>query len=182
LQPRPADATEVIGIALLRKAAGLGHRRIAAILGRSPSTVRRWLRRARDHGHLTRLWQRGAQELIRLDADAFNQLASTGNLLRDIFTILAAAPTAGHHRARVDPHWALLPGEPSHSARLTLAGPGPAPGPRSRTPGSARHDEHEHSPSRRHREHDQVSLHTNYRLFVLTESDAVVVILSAGQQ
>lgn len=41
LQPRRADATEVIGIALVRKAAGMGHRRIAAALGRSPSTVRR---------------------------------------------------------------------------------------------------------------------------------------------
>ena len=58
---------------------GMGHRRIAAALGRSPSTVRRWLRRARGRGHLTRLWQRGAQELIRLDADTFNQLAGTGN-------------------------------------------------------------------------------------------------------
>ncbi|WP_232525685.1 helix-turn-helix domain-containing protein [Mycobacterium intracellulare] len=48
LQPRRADTTEVIGIALARKATGLGHRRIAAALGRSPSTVRRWCRRARD--------------------------------------------------------------------------------------------------------------------------------------
>ena len=55
LQPRRADATEVIGTALARKAAGLGHRRIAAALGRSPSTVRRWLRRARGRGHLTSL-------------------------------------------------------------------------------------------------------------------------------
>jgi Homeodomain-like domain len=79
LQPRRADSTEVIGTALARKAEGLGYRRIAAALGRSPSTVRRWLRRARDPGHLNRLWQRGAPELIRLDAEAFNELASTGN-------------------------------------------------------------------------------------------------------
>ncbi|MGO9929498.1 MAG: hypothetical protein ACLPLP_26195 [Mycobacterium sp.] len=38
LQPRHADTTEVIGTALVHKAAGLGHRRIAATLGRSPST------------------------------------------------------------------------------------------------------------------------------------------------
>jgi hypothetical protein len=38
LQRRRADATEV-GTALARKAAGMGHRRIAAALGRSPSTV-----------------------------------------------------------------------------------------------------------------------------------------------
>lgn len=91
LQPHRADATEVIGTALAHKAAGMGHRRIATALGRSPSTVRRWLRRARDHAHLNRLWQRGAQELIRLDADTFNQLTGTGNLLRDALTMLAAA-------------------------------------------------------------------------------------------
>jgi len=72
LQPRRADSTEVIGTALARKAAGLGQRQIAAVLGRSPSTVSRWLRAARGRDHLTRLWQRGAQELIRLDADSFN--------------------------------------------------------------------------------------------------------------
>lgn len=91
LQPRRADATAVIGTALAHKAAGMGHRRIAAARSRSPSTVRRWLRRAREHAHLTGLWQRGAQALIRLDADAFNQLAWTGNRLRDALTILAAA-------------------------------------------------------------------------------------------
>ncbi len=109
LQPRRADSTEVIGTALVRKAAGLGHRRIAAVLGRSPSTVRRWLRRARGAGHLTRLWQRGAQELIRLDADAFNQLASTGNLLRDTLTVLAAAAWWARRRLGItEPAWTLI--------------------------------------------------------------------------
>src|SRR5574340_1031480 len=45
VQPRLADATEVIGTALASKAAGHGHRRIATALDRSPSTVRRWMRR-----------------------------------------------------------------------------------------------------------------------------------------
>lgn len=109
LQPRRADATEVIGTALVRKAAGMGHRRIAAALGRSPSTVRRWLRRARGRAHLTRLWQRGVQELIRLDADAFNQLASTGNLLRDALTVLAAAAWWARQRLGItEPVWTLI--------------------------------------------------------------------------
>ena len=109
LQPRRSDATEVIGTALARKAAGMGYRRIAAALGRSPSTVRRWLRRARGRGHLTRLWQRGAQELIRLDADTFNQLASTGNLLRDALTVLAAAAWWARQRLGIDePLWTLI--------------------------------------------------------------------------
>ena len=109
LQPRRADTTEVIGTALARNAAGLGYRRIAAALGRSPSTVRRWCRRARDREHLNWLWQRGAQELIRLDADAFNQLATTGNLLRDALSILAAAAWCTRQRLGIaEPPWTLI--------------------------------------------------------------------------
>jgi hypothetical protein len=42
---RRADAAVVIGAALLAKAAGSGHRRIAAGLGLPDQTVRGWLRR-----------------------------------------------------------------------------------------------------------------------------------------
>jgi hypothetical protein len=42
---RRADAVTVIGTALLAKATGAGHRRIAAVLGVPASTVRGWLRR-----------------------------------------------------------------------------------------------------------------------------------------
>lgn len=42
---RRRDAVEVVGAALTAKAGGDGHRRIAADLGRPPSTVRGWLRR-----------------------------------------------------------------------------------------------------------------------------------------
>ncbi|MER5918200.1 hypothetical protein ABT124_50225 [Streptomyces sp. NPDC001982] len=42
---RRADAAVVIGAALVAKAAGAGHRRIAARLGLPDETVRGWLRR-----------------------------------------------------------------------------------------------------------------------------------------
>jgi Homeodomain-like domain-containing protein len=42
---RRADTAAVIGAALVAKAAGDGHRRIAERLGRPPGTVRGWLRR-----------------------------------------------------------------------------------------------------------------------------------------
>jgi hypothetical protein len=42
---RRADLAEVIGVALVAKARGLGVRRIAAGLGRPVGTVRGWLRR-----------------------------------------------------------------------------------------------------------------------------------------
>ena len=41
---RRADGVEVIGAALVAKAAGVGHRPVAARLGRPASTVRGWLR------------------------------------------------------------------------------------------------------------------------------------------
>jgi len=42
---RRADTAAVIGAALAAKTAGVGHRRIAALVGRPPATVRGWLRR-----------------------------------------------------------------------------------------------------------------------------------------
>ena len=44
--PRRRDGAEVIGLALLLKADGAGHRTIADRLGRPPGTVRGWLRAA----------------------------------------------------------------------------------------------------------------------------------------
>jgi hypothetical protein len=42
---RRADAVTVIGVALLAKASGRGHRRVAELVGRPATTVRGWLRR-----------------------------------------------------------------------------------------------------------------------------------------
>ena len=42
---RRADAVTVIGVALLAKASGCGHRRVAGLVGRAATTVRGWLRR-----------------------------------------------------------------------------------------------------------------------------------------
>jgi hypothetical protein len=68
-QPRLADATEVVGAALAAKAAGLGYRRIAAQLARSPSTVRRWLRRARSDRHVAGLYSCAVARIHQLDPE-----------------------------------------------------------------------------------------------------------------
>ena len=47
---RRADTSAVIGAALVAKAAGAGHRRIAMVLGRPAETVRGWLRRFAGRG------------------------------------------------------------------------------------------------------------------------------------
>jgi hypothetical protein len=108
LQPRCADTTELIGTALTHKAHGLGFRRIATVMGRAESTVRRWLRRASET-HVNWAYQHGAARLIALNPDAFTALRFTGNLVRDTLAVLAAA---AYWDARVcgfaDPPWALI--------------------------------------------------------------------------
>lgn len=71
--PRRADATEVVEAALLAMASGRGHRRIAADLHRSPSTVRRWLRAVRGP-RAVELWHQVVPLLVRLDQDAITRL------------------------------------------------------------------------------------------------------------
>src|SRR5947209_1400746 len=64
---RRLDLVEVIGAALLARATGLGHRRIAAALGRPATTVRGWLRRF--GGRAAEVRALGAQLACRWDAD-----------------------------------------------------------------------------------------------------------------
>ena len=77
---RRRDAVEVVGAALTAKARGVGHRRIAADLGRHASTVRGWLRRFAEMAvalreHFTR-WARA------LDPD-HDRLSPGGSALFD---------------------------------------------------------------------------------------------------
>lgn len=52
--PRRADAVETVGVALLGAASGLGHRRVADLVGLPATTVRGWLRRARTNADVVR--------------------------------------------------------------------------------------------------------------------------------
>ncbi len=53
---RRRDAVAVIGAGLLAKAAGAGHRWVAAMLGLPVSTVRGWLRRFDVNAEMVRVW------------------------------------------------------------------------------------------------------------------------------
>ncbi len=88
---RRADEVAVIGAALEAKAAGAGHRPIAAVLGRPVSTVRGWLRRfdvraEQVRGHFTRL-------LHALDPSAPG-LAPRGDPVADAVEAVGAAAAA----------------------------------------------------------------------------------------
>ncbi|MGP4059046.1 DUF6431 domain-containing protein [Mycobacterium sp. 4D054] len=108
LQPRHADTTAVIGTALLHKANGLGHRRIAATMGRPVSTVRRWLRRLPPE-HLDRLARDGTEQLLALDPDTFTALRYRGNMLHHALSLLSAAAYWDRRRyALGEPPWTLI--------------------------------------------------------------------------
>jgi Domain of unknown function (DUF6431) len=97
LLPRRADATEVIGAALLAKAHGHGWRRIAAELARPPATVRRWLRSARSP-HLAWLRRQGVEHAARLRPDVLASLDAQPTKLGDVLAALATAVAAWRHR------------------------------------------------------------------------------------
>jgi hypothetical protein len=116
--PRRADATAVIGTALLASARGARHRRIAADLGCPAITVRRWLRAVRG-GHAEWLRVAAIDRLAQLDRDIISTLAPAGSRIGDALNAVAAAALA--HRAQLAPHvpiwdlvaavtrWRLLP-------------------------------------------------------------------------
>ena len=107
-QPHRADASAVLGAALVAAAAGRGHRGIAAELDRSPSTVRRWLRSVRDPEVLEGLRGRALDSLYAFDPDRIATLPVARTRLGDALQALAAAALAA--RARLAPHapvWAV---------------------------------------------------------------------------
>lgn len=108
LSLRRADALEVIGTALAAKAAGGGHRTIAALLGRSLSTVRRWFRRVPEtHAHW--LYEQAVQHAFRLNSDILVRPKQWPTLLGHGLNILAGAALA--YCRRVDPElppWTVI--------------------------------------------------------------------------
>ena len=89
--PRRADAVSVIGAALLAKAAGAGHRPIAAALGRPDSTVRGWLRRFASHAKEVRVWF--TRLLHALDPEA-GPLEPRASVFADAVEVIGRAASA----------------------------------------------------------------------------------------
>jgi transposase-like protein len=92
---RRADGVLVIGAALLAKAAGAGHRTVAAGLGRPAGTVRGWLRRFARRAEQLRVLFTGL--LHALDASA-GPLTPTASTCGDALQALGAAAAAAVRR------------------------------------------------------------------------------------
>jgi hypothetical protein len=99
---RRADGAVVIGAALVAKAAGAGHRPIAAALGRPVSTVRGWLRRftARAHG-----WRMSFTALLHALDPMAGPIVVTACVVGDAVEVVGLAAAAAARRFGPRPPW-----------------------------------------------------------------------------
>jgi hypothetical protein len=116
---RRADTVTVIGRALLAKAAGAGHRSIAALLDRPVSTIRGWLRRFGVRAESLRVLF--TVLLHELDASA-PALPVTGSGFADALQSLGLAAAAAARLLGPRPAWQFA----SAATGGLLLGPGVA--------------------------------------------------------
>jgi len=114
---RRADTVAVIGRALLAKAAGAGHRRVAVLLDRPVSTVRGWLRRFGARAESLRVLFTAL--LHALDACAA-VAGVTGSLFTDAVESLGLAAAAAARLFGPRPAWQFA----SAASGGLLLGPG----------------------------------------------------------
>ncbi len=101
---RRSDDVGVIGAALVAKAGGTGHRRIAADLDRQPSKVRRWLRcfglaAEAVRAHFTR-WAYALDPVL-------GPVVPTGSAFADAVEAIGVAARTAVHRLGPRPPWSL---------------------------------------------------------------------------
>jgi hypothetical protein len=119
---RRADGVDVIGVALLAKATGVGHRRIAVWLERPASTVRGWLRAFDRNAETVRVIFTGL--LVQLDP-LTGPLPVHPGVMADAVEAVGACAAAA--RRRLGPVGAVSPWQ--LAAAVTdgrLLAPGPA--------------------------------------------------------
>ncbi len=102
LLSRRADTAVVIGAALTAKATGAGHRSIAQLLGRPPSTVRAWLRRFASRAESLRVLFTGLLFLLDPEADGPRPV---GSLFADAVESVGLAAAAAVRLFGPRPAW-----------------------------------------------------------------------------
>jgi hypothetical protein len=120
---RRRDVAEVIGAALLAKAAGWGHRRVAAWLDLPATTVRGWLRRFAQRAgmiraHFTRL-------AVWLDPQA-GPITPRGSPLGDAVEAVGVAAAAAARRLGPTGPWHLAAGGSGGRLLANTSAPFPA--------------------------------------------------------
>jgi Domain of unknown function (DUF6431) len=104
---RRLDLAEVIGVALAAKAAGAGHRRVAAGLGLPASTVRGWLRRFAARAELLRAHFTALA--YRLDPE-LGPITARGSPLADAVAAVGVAAAAAVRRWGPAEPWMVAAG------------------------------------------------------------------------
>lgn len=94
--PRSAVPVETVGAALTAAAAGRGHRSIAVDTGLPASTVRGWLRRARQRA--PQLHRVALDFLAAAEATALDRLEPAGSVLADLVELLGRTAAAATRR------------------------------------------------------------------------------------
>lgn len=129
---RRVDLAEVIGAALVRRAAGAGHRTIGGELGVPPTTAREWLRRfaaraAEIRAHFTRLaaW---------LDPSG-GAITPRGSPLEDAVEAIGLAAQAAERRFGRASVWPFVSGATEGRLLSNTSSPFPASWERTRLPG-----------------------------------------------
>lgn len=115
---RRADTVEVIGAALLSKAAGVGHRSIARRLGRPVSTVRGWLRRFDARAESVRVLFTGLLHALDPMAGA---VRPSGSVFGDALEVLGLAAAAASRLFGPRPAWQFA----ASASGGSLLAPGP---------------------------------------------------------
>lgn len=121
---RRRDAVEVIGRALVAKAAGRGHRAIAIELGLPDTTVRGWLRRFAARAEAVRVhFTRWAHAL---DPE-LGPITSRGGTFPDAIEAIAAAARAAVARLGPRPPWRFAAAVTAGALLANTGSPFPAP-------------------------------------------------------
>ncbi len=112
---RRRDGVEVIGAALVAKAAGVGHRRIAADLGVPATTVRGWLRRFEARAGFLRGQFMALAHLLDRD---LGRVEPRGSPVADALEAIGVAASAAARRSGPGSVWWFVAGA---SAGMLLA-------------------------------------------------------------
>ena len=102
---RRVDEAAVIGSALVQKARGLGHRKIALNISRPETTVRGWIRRFRENSEI--LLEHFTNWALALDV-TLSEIIPAGSLFADAISAIGIAVRSLSIRFGPSPKWSQM--------------------------------------------------------------------------
>ncbi len=121
---RRVDEAAVIGSALVQKAGGLGHRKIALNICRPETTVRGWIRRFRENSEI--LLEHFTNWALVLDV-TLSEIAPAGSLFEDAISAIGIAVRSLSIRFGPKPLWSQMSAMCGGRLLSNTSSPFPAP-------------------------------------------------------